>query len=110
MMDWNERSGVSIGYDAACARCVHREIKGNPTIALSGRALHLSVWSFDPEVEELRRRSCGDARREEASVEHEAVYRVIARQPDQARNEMANRLDCVLRELRSFVIRASGSP
>jgi DNA-binding FadR family transcriptional regulator len=44
-------------------------------------------------------------------VEHEAIYRAIAaRQPDQARNEMANRLDCVLRELRSFVIRASGSP
>jgi hypothetical protein len=43
-------------------------------------------------------------------VEHEAIYRVIARQPDQARNEMANRLDCVLRELHSFVIRASGSP
>jgi len=31
-------------------------------------------------------------------VEHEAIYRAIAaRQPDQARNEMANRLDCVLR-------------
>ncbi len=44
-------------------------------------------------------------------VEHEAIYRAIAaRQPDQARNEMANRLDCVPRKLRSFVIRASGSP
>ena len=41
-------------------------------------------------------------------VEHEAIYRAIAaRQPDQARNEMANRLDCVLRELRSL---SSGHP
>jgi len=48
---------------------------------------------------------------EGTSVEHEAIYGAIAaRQLNQARNEMANRLDCVLRELRSFVIRVSGSP
>lgn len=39
-------------------------------------------------------------------VEHEAIYRAIAaRQQVQARNEMANHLDCVPRELRFFVIR-----
>ena len=32
----------------------------------------------------------------------------LAAAPQQPRNEMANRLDCVLRELRSFVSRASG--
>jgi DNA-binding FadR family transcriptional regulator len=48
---------------------------------------------------------------EGTSVEQEAIYRAIAaRQPVQARNEMANHLDCVPRELRFFVIRASRSP
>jgi DNA-binding GntR family transcriptional regulator len=42
-------------------------------------------------------------------VEHEAIYRAIAaRQPDQARNEMANHLDRVSRELHSFVTRHPG--
>jgi hypothetical protein len=27
MMDWNESSNFSIGWEATCARCVHREIK-----------------------------------------------------------------------------------
>jgi hypothetical protein len=31
MMDWTESSGFSNSWRAACARCVHREIKENPT-------------------------------------------------------------------------------
>jgi DNA-binding GntR family transcriptional regulator len=42
-------------------------------------------------------------------IEHEAIYRTIAaRQPDQARNAMANHLDRVSRELHAFVIRHPG--
>jgi hypothetical protein len=29
MMDWSESLILSIGWKAACARCVHREIKEN---------------------------------------------------------------------------------
>jgi DNA-binding GntR family transcriptional regulator len=42
-------------------------------------------------------------------VEHEAIHRAIAaRQPDRARDEMANHLDRVSRELHAFVIRHPG--
>ena len=42
-------------------------------------------------------------------IEHEAIYRAIAaRQPDQARDAMANHLDRVSRELHTFVIRHPG--
>jgi DNA-binding GntR family transcriptional regulator len=42
-------------------------------------------------------------------AEHEAIYRAIAaRQPDQARNEMANHLDRVSRELHFFVTKHPG--
>jgi DNA-binding GntR family transcriptional regulator len=42
-------------------------------------------------------------------IEHEAIYRTIAaRQPDQARDAMANHLDRVSRELHAFVIRHPG--
>ena len=42
-------------------------------------------------------------------IEHQAIYRsVVARQPDRAREEMANHLDRVSGELHAFVARHPG--
>jgi len=48
-------------------------------------------------------------RLEETFIEHEAIYRrLAARQPDRAREEMANHLDRVSGELHAFVARHPG--
>ena len=61
-------------------------------------------------LERVRRTLLPEPGRPEGTFgEHEAIYRAIAaRQPDQARNEMANHLDRVSRELHSFVARHPG--
>jgi hypothetical protein len=38
MMDWSESSSFSISYEAACARCVHREI--NENLATTNVSMH----------------------------------------------------------------------
>jgi hypothetical protein len=37
MMDWSESSSFSISWTAACARCVHQEIKENLETANESR-------------------------------------------------------------------------
>jgi GntR family transcriptional regulator, rspAB operon transcriptional repressor len=61
-------------------------------------------------LERVRRTLLPEPGRPEGTLgEHEAIYRAIAaRQPDQARNQMANHLDRVSRELHSFVTRHPG--
>jgi GntR family transcriptional regulator, rspAB operon transcriptional repressor len=61
-------------------------------------------------LERVRRTLLPEPGRPEGTFgEHEAIYRAIAaRQPDQARNQMANHLDRVSRELHSFVTRHPG--
>jgi DNA-binding GntR family transcriptional regulator len=61
-------------------------------------------------LERVRRTLLPEPGRPEGTfIEHEAIYRAIAaRQPDQARDAMANHLDRVSRELHAFVIRHPG--
>ncbi|MET3906384.1 DNA-binding GntR family transcriptional regulator [Bradyrhizobium sp. S3.3.6] len=61
-------------------------------------------------LERVRRTLLPEPGRPEGTFrEHEAIFRAIAaHQPDQAKNEMANHLDRVSRELQSFVAKHPG--
>jgi GntR family transcriptional regulator, rspAB operon transcriptional repressor len=61
-------------------------------------------------LERVRRTLLPEPGRPEGTLrEHEAIFRAIAaHQPDQAKNEMANHLDRVSRELQSFVAKHPG--
>src|SRR5216683_377569 len=52
-MDWNENSSFSNSWKAACARCVHREIKENLNTAnMRGRWLSVCRLPTDALVEQ----------------------------------------------------------
>ncbi|WP_369720950.1 MULTISPECIES: GntR family transcriptional regulator [unclassified Bradyrhizobium] len=61
-------------------------------------------------LERVRRTLLPEPGRPEGTLrEHEAIFRAIAaHEPDQAKNEMANHLDRVSRELQSFVAKHPG--
>ncbi|MET4258981.1 DNA-binding GntR family transcriptional regulator [Bradyrhizobium sp. S3.12.5] len=61
-------------------------------------------------LERVRRTLLPEPGRPEGTFrEHEAIFRAIAaHEPDQAKNEMANHLDRVSRELQSFVVKHPG--
>lgn len=84
----------------------HRQMTEGPSLARVGEVL-------DPirtHLERVRRTLLPEPGRPEGTLrEHEAIFRAIAaREPDQAKSEMANHLDRVSRELHSFVARHPG--
>jgi DNA-binding GntR family transcriptional regulator len=84
----------------------HRQMTEGPDLARVGEVL-------DPirtHLERVRRTLLPEPGRPQGTfTEHEAIYRAVAaRQPDQARSEMASHLDRVSRELHSFVIKHPG--
>lgn len=84
----------------------HRQMTEGPSLARVGEVL-------DPirtHLERVRRTLLPEPGRPEGTLrEHEAIFRAIAaREPDQAKSEMASHLDRVSRELHSFVARHPG--
>lgn len=84
----------------------HRQMTEGPSLARVGEVL-------DPirtHLERVRRTLLPEPGRPEGTLrEHEAIFRAIAaREPDQAKGEMASHLDRVSRELHSFVARHPG--
>src|SRR5262245_11322526 len=84
----------------------HRQMTESRSLARVGEVL-------DPirtHLERVRRTLLPEPGRPEGTLrEHEAIFRAIAaREPDQAKSEMANHLDRVSRELHSFVAKHPG--
>jgi DNA-binding GntR family transcriptional regulator len=84
----------------------HRQMAEGPSLARIGEVLD----SIRTHLERVRRTLLPEPGRLQGTfIEHEAIYRsVAARQPDHAREAMANHLDRVAGELHTFVARHPG--